>query len=129
MVAVSPQEIDEVNILNASFLAMKRAVDQLQTKPEHLLIDGNRFNAHESIPHSCIIKGDAKYQSIAAASILAKTHRDELMETLALDFPHYAWDKNKGYPTKAHREGIQKKGLSPHHRSSFKQLPDQLQLF
>lgn len=129
VVAVSPQEIDEVNILNASFLAMKRAVDQLQTKPEHLLIDGNRFNAHESIPHSCIIKGDAKYQSIAAASILAKTHRDELMEKLSLEFSHYAWDKNKGYPTKAHREGIQKNGLSPHHRNSFKQLPDQLQLF
>lgn len=129
VVAVSPEEIDEINILNASFTAMKRAVDQLKVQPEHLLIDGNRFNAHRVIEHTCIIKGDAKYQSIAAASILAKTHRDEIMEKLSLDFPHYAWDKNKGYPTKAHREGIQKNGLSPHHRNSFKQLPDQLQLF
>lgn len=129
VVAVSPQEIDEVNILNASFLAMKRAVYQLQTKPEHLLIDGNRFNPHESIPHTCIIKGDAKYQSIAAASILAKTHRDGIMEALANDFPYYGWEKNMGYPTKAHREGIRANGLSPHHRSSFRQLPEQLDLF
>lgn len=129
VVAVSPEEIDEINILNASFTAMKRAVDQLRVQPEHLLIDGNRFNAHEVIEHTCIIKGDAKFQSIAAASILAKTHRDELMLQLSEAYPNYHWEKNKGYPTKAHREAIRKVGVSPHHRRSFKQLPEQLNLF
>ncbi len=129
VVAVSPEEIDEINILNASFTAMKRAVDQLKVTPEHLLIDGNRFNAHPVISHTCIIKGDAKFQSIAAASILAKTHRDEQMRKLSENYPNYHWDKNKGYPTKAHRDAIREFGPSPHHRSSFRLLPEQLSLF
>lgn len=118
--AVDPTEIDEINILNASIKAMHLAVDQLSPKPELLLIDGNRFKPYLGIPHVCIIKGDAKFKSIAAASILAKTHRDEEMEALALKFPHYDWAQNKGYPTKKHRSAIQAHGLSPHHRLSFK---------
>lgn len=125
---VDHTEIDQVNILNASFLAMHRAVDQLHSAPYHLLIDGNRFNPHPKIPHTCIIKGDGKYLSIAAASILAKTHRDEIMGELHEKHPHYQWHKNKGYPTKAHRAAIQKYGSSPYHRQSFKLLPDQLKL-
>lgn len=128
---VDHHEIDEINILNASFTAMHRAVNQLTTKPEHLLIDGNRFNSYEGIPHSCIIKGDAKYVNIAAASILAKTYRDEFMLNLHLKFPDYSWNSNKGYPTKAHREAIIKHGPCQYHRRSFRlyPVPEQKKLF
>jgi len=125
---VSHTEIDEINILNASFLAMHRAIDQLKQKPEHLLIDGNRFNAYPEIGHTCVVKGDGKLLPIAAASILAKTYRDDLMNELHQQFPKYAWDKNKGYPTKAHRQAIEQFGVSPHHRLSFRLLEDQLKL-
>jgi ribonuclease HII len=115
-------KIDEINILKASFLAMHKAIDQLKIKPEHLLVDGNRFINYPMTPHTCIVKGDTKYLSIAAASILAKNYRDQLMEDLALQYPYYAWEKNAGYPTKKHREGILNFGLTPLHRLSFKQL-------
>jgi ribonuclease HII len=121
---VMPKEIDEINILNASFLAMHRAIEKLQPVPELLLIDGNRFKPYKAIPFHCIVKGDGKYLSIAAASILAKTHRDEYMMQAAQEFPYYAWAKNKGYPTKAHRAAIQQHGACIHHRRSFKLLPD-----
>ena len=121
---VDAPEIDQVNILNASFLAMHRAVDQLSTRPSSLLIDGNRFNAYPDIPHHCIIKGDGKYLSIAAASILAKTYRDDFMKNLALQFPHYAWQSNKGYPTKAHRAAIKLHGACKYHRQSFRLLAE-----
>jgi ribonuclease HII len=117
---ISPSEIDKINILNASFLAMQRAVDKLKVMPEFLLIDGNRFNKHKEIPHECIVKGDGKYLSIAAASILAKTHRDEYMEKLSLSFPHYLWAKNKGYPTPEHKLAVCKYGICEHHRKSYK---------
>ena len=120
---VSPREIDKVNILNASFLAMHRAIDQLKIRPELLLIDGNRFNPYHNIPHECVIKGDGKYASIAAASILAKTYRDDYMKGLANKHPQYFWDSNKGYPTQAHRAAIQNFGITPHHRKSFRLLP------
>ena len=126
---VSVEEIDEVNILNASFLAMHRAIDGLHLQPEHLLIDGNRFNRYAHIEHSCVIKGDGKYLSIAAASVLAKTHRDALMEELAQRYPNYGWQRNAGYPTLAHREAIRNFGATPHHRKSFRLLPEQLTLF
>jgi ribonuclease HII len=127
---VYQEEIDDVNILNASFLAMHRAVDQLQQTPEFLLIDGNRFNPHASIPHECIIKGDGKFLSIAAASILAKTYRDQYMEEIHEEFPYYEWNKNKGYPTKAHRRAILEQGDCKHHRKTFTLLPEnQLSLF
>jgi ribonuclease HII len=125
----SPQEIDEMNILKASFLAMHRAIDQLKIKPELLLIDGNRFTPYVDIPHHCIVKGDSKFLSIAAASILAKTYRDEWMEELAQEFPRYGWDKNAGYPTKAHREAIREIGPCHWHRMTFQLLPAQLSLF
>ncbi|WP_026473928.1 ribonuclease HII [Alkaliflexus imshenetskii] len=125
---VSHEEIDRINILKASFLAMHRAVDQLNTRPSLLLIDGNRFNPYSGIPHQCIVKGDATYMSIAAASVLAKTHRDEFMEAAHQDYPNYDWDKNKGYPTKAHRHGIEKYGLTPLHRRSFRLTDGQLSL-
>lgn len=125
---VTHQEIDEINILNASFLAMHRAIDQLHVEPNFLLIDGNRFNPYPKIPHLCMIKGDGKYQSIAAASILAKTKRDEIMENLHADFPHYNWKKNKGYPTIEHRKAIAIHGVSPHHRMTFQLLADKSQL-
>ncbi len=125
---VSPEEIDKINILNASFLAMHRAIDQLHQIPEQLLIDGNRFNPYHNTAHHCIIKGDGKYLSIAAASVLAKTYRDEIMEKLDFDFPEYTWKNNKGYPTVAHRNAIRKIGASPHHRKSFQLLPSQLKL-
>ncbi len=115
----SPEEIDRINILNASILAMQRAVDQLKLLPESLLIDGNRFHPHRGIPHHCIIRGDGKYQAIAAASILAKTHRDEFMEKLHSEFPCYGWNQNKGYPTAFHREAVRQHGQCPHHRKSF----------
>jgi ribonuclease HII len=125
---VSHEEIDEINILNASFLAMHRAVDLLTKKPEFLLIDGNRFHPYSGIPHECIVKGDAKYQSIAAASILAKTKRDEIMDSLHELFPVYNWAKNKGYPTIEHRAAIAAHGPSPHHRMTFRLLADKSQL-
>jgi len=124
----SVAEIDQINILNASFLAMTRAVKGLATIPDHLLIDGNRFKTELKIPFTCVIKGDGKYASIAAASILAKVYRDELMEKLALDFPQYAWERNAGYPTMAHRAGIESHGDCIWHRKSFKLLKDQLDL-
>jgi ribonuclease HII len=126
---VSVAEIDEINILNASILAMHRALDQLQVTAEHLLIDGNRFKTYGEIPHTCIIGGDGRYRSIAAASVLAKTWRDELMRHLHTAYPMYGWDKNKGYPAPAHREAIAKFGACEHHRRSFKLLPTQLELF
>ena len=125
---VSPTEIDEINILNASFLAMHKAVLELKKQPEFLLIDGNRFNSLAPFPHQCIIKGDGKYMSIAAASILAKTYRDEIMMKLHNDFPHFDWNKNKGYPTIAHRKAVLTYGISPHHRLSFRITDPQLKL-
>lgn len=121
---VTPEEIDKINILNASFLAMHRAVDQLELRPQHLLVDGNRFNPYPGVPHTTIVKGDGKYLSIAAASILAKTYRDDYMNRLAEEFPMYDWKKNKGYPTKKHREAIKKYGTTPYHRVSFNLLGD-----
>lgn len=126
---VSPAEIDKINILNASFLAMHRAVTQLCPIPEHLLIDGNRFKPYPNIPHTCIVKGDGKYLSIAAASVLAKTYRDDLMFQLHAEFPVYKWNENKGYPTKAHRSAIRQSGTTPHHRMTFQLLERQLELF
>lgn len=116
---VSPEEIDEINILNASFLAMHRAIKKLNQKPELLLIDGNRFNKYQDIPHECIIKGDGKYMSIAAASILAKTHRDEFMKKASQEYSNYFWEKNKGYPTFEHKMAIQEHGICSLHRKSF----------
>lgn len=121
--SVNQQEIDEINILNASFLAMHRAVEQLKTTPNSLLIDGNRFNTYPDIEHHCIVKGDSKYLSIAAASVLAKTYRDEYMYKIATKFPEYQWKNNKGYPTKAHRQAIAEYGSCGHHRMSFRLLP------
>ena len=121
---VSPKEIDKINILNASFLAMHRAIDKLAIVPGHLLIDGNRFKAYKEIPYTTIIKGDGKYMSIAAASILAKTYRDDCMNKLAEEFPHYGWTRNKGYPTKEHRAAIAKYGTTPHHRMTYNLLGD-----
>jgi ribonuclease HII len=121
-------EIDEINILKASFLAMHRAIDQLKQKPELLLIDGNRFTPYKKTPHQCIIKGDAKFLSIAAASILAKTYRDDFMKDAALKYPQYLWEQNMGYPTKKHRDAIRIHGTSPLHRLTFQLLPKQLSL-
>lgn len=121
--SLTPAEIDIHNILNASFLAMHRAIEQLTTTPESLLIDGNRFKTYPNIPHHCIIKGDGKYLNIAAASVLAKTHRDEYMKKIAKDFPVYDWHKNKGYPTKAHRSAIAQYGSCEYHRQTFRLLP------
>jgi ribonuclease HII len=125
---VSPAEIDKMNILNASLLAMHRAIDQLSVAPEHLLIDGNHFIPYPNIPHSCIIKGDGKYLSIAAASVLAKTYRDDYMIQLHQEFNCYGWNINKGYPTLKHRAAIQQFGITPYHRKSFTLLPDDRQL-
>ncbi|UBM61587.1 ribonuclease HII [Candidatus Sulfidibacterium hydrothermale] len=118
--SVSPEKIDEINILNASILAMHLAIEQLKTKPDFLLIDGNRFKKYKDIPHLTVVKGDGKYMSIAAASILAKTHRDEYMLRIHQEFPQYDWEHNKGYPTLKHKLSIQQFGLSPHHRKSFR---------
>lgn len=126
---VTPQEIDQINILNASILAMHRAVEQLSTTPQHLLIDGNRFKAYKDIPHTCVIKGDGKYLSIAAASVLAKTYRDDYMMQLHNQHPQYRWDSNKGYPTKEHRNAITQYGTTPYHRASFRLTDPQLKLF
>lgn len=117
---VSVKKIDEINILKASILAMNQAIRKLKLKPEFIIVDGNKFNSHNKIPFKCIIKGDSKYMSIAAASILAKTSRDDLMFKLSKNNPVYGWDQNKGYPTKAHREAIRKHGISEYHRKSFK---------
>jgi len=122
-------EIDKINILNASFKAMHLALDKLQTRPQLLLIDGNRFKPYSDVRYECIIKGDGRYLSIAAASILAKTYRDDLMVKLAGQFPGYSWETNVGYPTEAHRDGIRQIGISPFHRKSFTLLPLQLELF
>ncbi|PZR41413.1 MAG: ribonuclease HII [Azospira oryzae] len=126
---VSNEEIDAINILNASFKAMHLAVDQLTTRPELLLIDGNRFKPYPDLPHECIIKGDAHYLSIAAASVLAKNYRDERMEKLSAQYPGYFWETNVGYPTTQHRDGIRLLGITPYHRRSFQLLPAQLELF
>jgi ribonuclease HII len=126
---VGNEEIDQINILNASFKAMHLAIDKLKIKPQFLLIDGNRFKTYDGINHECIIKGDGVYLSIAAASILAKTYRDERMQMLANEFPGYGWGTNVGYPTVEHREGIKKLGITSYHRKSFTLLPIQLELF
>ena len=125
---VDNNTIDQINILNASILAMHKAIEQLKIKPEHLIIDGNRFKSYKNIPHRCIVKGDAKYLSIAAASVLAKTHRDEIMKQLDEEFPEYFWKKNKGYPSKQHRQAIAKHGITKYHRKSYKLLDKQLSL-
>jgi ribonuclease HII len=121
--SVSEQEIDRINILRASILAMHLAIEKLQQQPEHLLIDGNRFTPYKNIPHTTVVKGDGKYVSIAAASILAKTYRDDYMLRIADEYPEYHWDDNKGYPTAAHREAIRIYGITPYHRQSFALLP------
>lgn len=121
--AIAPEVIDQINILQASWEAMHQAISQLSIQPKLLLIDGNRFRPYPDIPHVCMVKGDGRFASIAAASILAKTHRDAYMEKIAQDFPHYDWRQNKGYPTQKHREAILQHGLSPHHRLSFRQSP------
>tara|TARA_R110002051_G_scaffold644_3_gene3196 strand:+ start:11 stop:601 length:591 start_codon:yes stop_codon:yes gene_type:complete len=125
---ISPQEIDKINILNASILAMHKSISQLTKIPSCIMVDGNRFKPYQQISHQCIIKGDSKYASIAAASVLAKTYRDAYMEKLHEEFPMYNWIKNKGYPTKEHREAIRKYGITKYHRKSFRQLSEQLQL-
>jgi ribonuclease HII len=125
---VSPSEIDKINILNASFLAMHRAIEQLTIAPEHLIIDGNRFKKYKNIPHDCIIKGDGKYLSIAAASVLAKTYRDDYMLEQSKQYPDYLWHKNMGYPTIAHRKAIFKLGETPLHRKTFRLLPPSEQM-
>jgi ribonuclease HII len=126
---VSNEEIDKINILNASFLAMHRALDHLKEVPDLLLIDGNRFNSYKNICHKCVVDGDALYLSIAAASILAKTHRDKLMRELSIHYPGYGWETNVGYPTPFHRKAIGELGLTPLHRKSFRCIPNQLELF
>jgi ribonuclease HII len=125
--AYSPAEIDTYNILRASYLAMHRALDQLTLRPEQLLIDGNRFIPYGQLPYHCIVKGDGKYASIAAAGILAKTYRDDHMHELHQQYPHYGWERNKGYPTREHRAAIQAHGATEHHRRSFRLLPDGVQ--
>ena len=126
----SPEEIDKINILNASILAMHRALDQLKVPPQAVIVDGNRFKPWHELPYTTIVKGDGKMMAIAAASILAKTYRDDQMIALAHDYPQYGWEQNKGYPTKAHREAIRQHGPTPHHRRSFTLLPPvQLELF
>ena len=129
---VTPEEIDKINILNASFLAMHRALDQLKVRPEAVIVDGNRFKPYtpplpeggKPLPHTCIVKGDGKFLSIAAASILAKTYRDDYMDRLAEEYPQYDWQSNKGYPTKKHREAIRQFGITPYHRKSYNLLGD-----
>ena len=121
---VTPDEIDKMNILNASILAMHRALDQLKVRPEAIIVDGNRFKPYQNLPHTTIVKGDGKYLSIAAASILAKTYRDDYMDQLAQTYPQYDWLSNKGYPTKKHREAIRKYGITPFHRKTFNMLGD-----
>lgn len=122
------EEIDKINILNASILGMHKAIDQLSQIPRHIIVDGNRFKPYKDIPHRCIIQGDGKYLSIAAASILAKTYRDAFMEKIHEEFPMYNWKQNKGYPTVEHRKAIKKYGTTRYHRKSFRLLPEQLEL-
>lgn len=119
---VTPEEIDRINILNASILAMHRALDMLKVRPESIIVDGNRFKPYHDIEHTCVVKGDAKYLSIAAASILAKTYRDDYMDSLAKEYPQYDWTSNKGYPTKKHREALCLYGITPYHRKSYNLL-------
>ena len=119
---VTPEEIDQINILNASFLAMHRALDQLKVRPEAVIVDGNRFKPYKDLPYTTIVKGDGKYLSIAAASILAKTYRDDYMDALAEEYPQYDWKGNKGYPTKRHRAAIREFGITPYHRKSYNLL-------
>ena len=127
---VTPEEIDKINILKASFLAMHRAIDGLKVRPQHLLIDGNRFTKYAGVPHTTVVKGDGKYLSIAAASILAKTYRDDYMNRLHEEYPYYDWNHNKGYPTKKHRDAIREHGTTPYHRMTFNLLGDaQSELF
>ena len=126
---VSCEEIDVINILNASFKAMHLALDKLATRPQFLLIDGNRFTPYQDLKFECVIKGDGRYLSIAAASVLAKTYRDDLMNLLGEQFPGYGWNTNVGYPTLEHRDGIRALGITPHHRKSFQLLPAQMELF
>ena len=121
---VTPEAIDEINIRTASILAMHRALDQLAVRPEAIIVDGNRFKPYRFIPYTTVVKGDGKYLSIAAASILAKTYRDDYMDRLAQEYPQYGWTENKGYPTKAHREAIAEYGITPYHRKSFKLTAD-----
>ena len=121
---VTPEEIDKINILNASFLAMHRALDQLQVRPEAVIVDGNRFKPYQDLPSTTIVKGDGKYLSIAAASILAKTYRDDYMLSLAEEYPQYDWQSNMGYPTKNHRQAIRQHGITPYHRKSYNLLGD-----
>ena len=128
VVEISPEKIDEINILNASILGMQEAILKLNTRPEYILVDGNRFKQTEDIPYECVIKGDGKYKSIAAASILAKTYRDEFMEKIHREHPEFNWKKNKGCPTKTHRSAIAKHGATKYHRKSFKLLPEACQL-
>jgi len=125
---VFEEKIDEINILQASILAMHKSIEKLSINPEHIIVDGNKFNPFKDIPHTTIIKGDAKFMSIAAASVLAKTYRDEFMLKIDKEFPKYFWKKNKGYPTKQHRNAIRKFGITNYHRKSFRLLPDQLKL-
>ncbi|MBE6247055.1 MAG: ribonuclease HII [Bacteroidales bacterium] len=122
--AISPQEIDRINILKASIKGMHGALDQLVVRPQHILVDGNRFYKYGEIPHTCVVKGDATYTSIAAASVLAKTYRDEYMLRIAAEYPQYGWDRNMAYPTKEHRAAIEKYGVTPYHRLSYKLLED-----
>ena len=126
---VDEKEIDQINILNASFLAMHRALEQLSQVPEYLIIDGNRFKPYHDLPFACIVKGDSKYAAIAAASILAKTHRDEYMTGLHHEHPQYGWNTNMGYPTRSHRQAVMVHGPSSYHRRSFRLLNDQMKLF
>ena len=121
---VTPEEIDKINILNASFLAMHRALDQLKVRPEAVIVDGNRFKPYQNLPSTTIVKGDGKYLSIAAASILAKTYRDDYMLSLAEEYPQYDWQSNMGYPTKKHRQAIREHGITPYHRKSYNLLGD-----
>ncbi len=125
---INHQEVDELNVLQASITGMHRSIEKLSTQPEFIIVDGNKFKPCKNIPHETIVKGDAKFMSIAAASVLAKTYRDEYMEKIHQEFPEYNWKKNKGYPTKEHREAIRKLGITPYHRKTFKLLPEQLKL-
>jgi len=125
---VSEKEIDKINILNASIKAMHKAIADLNLQPEFIIVDGNKFKPYKDVPYKTIVKGDAKFMSIAAASVLAKTYRDDFMENLHQKYPEYHWDKNKGYPTKAHREAIRQFGATLYHRKSFRLLPEQLKL-
>lgn len=127
--SVDNQEIDAINILNASFLAMHRAIEKLHVVPEFLIIDGNRFNKYQKVPHQCIVEGDAKYLSIAAASILAKTYRDDYMKQIAAEHPEYDWHSNKGYPTTKHRKMVMEIGFTPYHRRTFRVSDPQLSIF